>query len=366
MNVSYIKPEQLRERLRSPPFRSPLIILSESGAKRWGLYSLIKDLQKDGKILWFSNPDTNPTQNTLQQALKKLHGFSADGIIAVGGGSVIDIAKAISAFNLMPDLESSEFVSTAIVSKAYLNNHHRALPVIAVPTTAGTGSEVTQWATIWDSGGSAKYSVDAPWLKPSQAWIVPQLLTSLPTKVMLATGLDAVCHATEAYWAKASNPLSKVLSIRALEIMTSNLKPGLENPRDEEVLKNLCTGSLLSGLAFSTTRTTACHSISYPLTYMFGMEHGFAAAVTLAQVADINNEACGILEVLEVFSRYGGIQAWIDSTCEGVLPLRLKAFGIEMKDIDVIAANCFTAGRMDNNPVDLSVELVKKMLYDVY
>ena len=366
MDVHFLTPEQLRKRLSMLPFSLPLVLLSESGADRLGITSFLEEQQNKKKMLWYQYTVPNPTQDTLYQVFSWLHGRMIDGIIAIGGGSTIDLAKAVSAFHSMPETGSSELLLRAVVDKAFLSNGHHALPIIAVPTTAGTGSEVTQWATIWDAGGSAKYSIDALWLKPSQAWIVPQLCASLPPKLKLATGLDAVCHAVEAYWAKASNPLSKALSISALQIMINNLQPGLANPSDETINEKLCTGALLAGLAFSTTRTTACHSISYPLTYMFGMEHGFAVAVSLAKVAEVNQEVCDISEVLEVFSQYSGIQAWLDSTCEGIVQLRLRAFGINRQDIDKIAANSFSAGRMDNNPIDLSIETVKRILYSVY
>ena len=365
MDISYLTLEQLRGRLTALPFRLPIVVVSESGAARWGFFSSLARLHGEGRIVWFARPDPNPTQETLFRALCALRGPAADGIVAIGGGSAIDLAKAVGAFYSMPGIDSSLSLSRAIAGKAYLGNSRNALPVIAVPTTAGTGSEVTQWATIWDADDNAKHSVDAPWLKPAQAWAVPELLASLPPKVMLAAGLDAVSQAAEAYWAKAGNPLSKSLSVRALQLMTSSLKPGLDDPGDAGVLNDLCTGSLLAGLAFSITRTTACHSISYPLTYMFGMEHGFAAAVTLAQVAEVNARECDISDVLQVFSPYGGMQKWLDSACEGIVALRLSSFGIDRHDIDGIAANSFSAGRMDNNPVDLSVDMVKDVLCSV-
>ena len=366
MNIHYISQDVLNEHLSALPFSSPVVILSESGARRWGLYSFLVDRQNAGEILWMSHPEPNPTQNALYQARNIMRDYPADGIVAIGGGSVIDLAKAISAFHLMPGIDSADSLAQAIMSKTYLCNSDHALPIIAVPTTAGTGSEVTQWATIWNAGKAAKHSVDAPWLKPKQVWIVPRLIATLPTKLMLAAGLDAVCHASEAYWAKASNPLSRELSIRALQIMTGNLKTGLANPGDEKTLENLCTGSLMAGLAFSITRTAACHSISYPLTGMFGMNHGFAAAITLEQVALGNQEALDISELSAVFSPFGGIQSWIDGVCEGIVLLRLRTFGIDRKDIDKIAASSFTAGRMDNNPVNFSVQSVKEILNRVY
>ena len=366
MNIRFLKSDELCDGINELPFSFPLVILSKNGAERWGLASFFAKQHQNNSLLWYSNTDNNPTQESVCELLDFSRNHIVDGIIAIGGGSVIDLAKSFSAFHGMQGIDSPQSVLEAIVGKTYLANSHNAMQIVAVPTTAGTGSEVTEWATIWGTDGKSKYSIDAPWLKPDKAWIVPQLLSTLPQKLMLATGLDAVCHAVEAYWAKASNPISKALSIRSLDIMTRNLKSGLNNLRDELVIESLCTGSLLAGLAFSMTRTTACHSISYPLTYMFGMEHGFAAAVTLAQVAESNSAVCDISELLDLFARYNGIQNWLDDVCGGIVELRLSFFGIEKHDIATIASNCFTAGRMDNNPADLSMETVMEILESVY
>ena len=366
MNIFYYKKEQLIEQIMALPFSLPAVILSEGGAARWGLSAYLADMKQKGKLLWVSQVDPNPTQNTLLQTRNAVQGFPVDGIIAIGGGSTIDLAKSISAFHLLPDKESPDLLVQGIVNKCYLANENNALPIVAVPTTAGSGSEVTQWATLWDANRSSRYSLDAPWLKPSQVWIVPQLIASMPPRLALATGLDAACHATEAYWAKASTPISKALAICALQILTSTLKPYLANMQDDVLCEKLCTGSLLAGLAFSTTRTTACHSISYPLTYMFGIEHGFAVALTLDQVANLNRTVCDLSEIFEVFSPYNGIQSWIDSVCAGIVDLRLQTFGVKKENIDILAANSITLGRADNNPAELTVAEAKEILLNVY
>ena len=120
---------------------------------------------------------------------------------------------------------------------------------------------------------------------------------------------------------------------------------------------------MLAGLAFSQTRTTACHSISYPMTMLYGVPHGLAAAMTLAQVAEKNRghfENDG--ELFAVFAPYGGIQHWLDTVCGGVVSLRLSGFGIAPDQIETLAEHSFTGGRMDNNPVDLTGEDVRTIL----
>jgi len=362
MNITYATREELLIRIQQGPFNRPIILLDEDGARRWGLIDYLQSPSMPGR--WVSTFLPNPTQDSVFQVREEIGEFSADGLIAIGGGSTIDMAKAISALNTM-GVGSSDQIKQAIVEKTYVDNAANALPIIAVPTTAGTGSEVTSWATIWDAQSSAKYSIDAHWIKPVQAWIVPDLLASLPAHLALTTGLDATSHATEAYWAKASNPLVKALSIRALQILVPHLKYGIHHLDDPATRETLATGSLLAGMAFSMTRTTACHALSYPMTSMHQVPHGLACAMTLGPVADLNSQVCDLSELLAVFAPYGGIQVWVDDVCDGIVVPRLSHFGITKHDIGTLAAQSQTPGRADNNPAQLSVDVAQDVLLSV-
>ena len=359
--VQYMDMHHFQNALSSCPYHFPLILVSESGAKRWGIDSLLLEKHQTSVGIWFSQIDSNPTQYTVLRGLEAIRGRKIDGIIAIGGGSAVDLAKQISAFHTVK-IEKAHDVLRVVQEKSYLENRTNILPITAVPTTAGTGSEVTQWATLWDRDTGKKYSVDAPWLLPEKVWMVPELTISLPARMTLAAGLDAVCQAVESYWSKASNPFSRALSVRAIELITQNLALALSDPHNLKLRENLCTGSLVAGLAFSQTRTTACHSLSYPLTAQFGIEHGLAAAISLAQIAEINKALVDISELEALFAPCGGIQGWVDSVCNGILILRLSAFGVTEADFDTIVENAFTGGRMDNNPMELSRDMVFEIL----
>mgnify|MGYP000952199027 CR=1 FL=1 len=238
--------------------------------------------------------------------------------------------------------------------------------IIAVPSTAGTGSEVTQWATIWDENKEGKFSIDDINLKPKMALIIPELTLTVPIKMTLSTGLDAMCQAIEAYWSRHTNPIVQEISYRSVELIIQNLRKAVEKPEDLNIREKLCKASVLAALAFSQTRTTACHSISYPLTMLHGIPHGFAAAITLEAVGKINRGNFPNDEQLfQLFNNYQGIMNWIDITCEGIIDLRLSSFGIKEEDIPVIVSNAFTGGRMDNNPVDLSIDDVTEILKSI-
>ncbi len=359
--------EQMKQRLLGLNAKNLLLIMGKEAAVWWNLYGFLKELEQRFSLLWIQTDVANPDQNDVKKALAEVGGRDLDAIIAIGGGSVIDLAKAVSAFY---DREKNasytvEEITESIRSKSY-QKKTSFVDVIAVPSTAATGSEVTQWATVWDCGKNSKFSIDAPGLKPALALIVPDLTLTLPQKLVLSTALDAVAHAVEAFWSRHTNPLVKDLSLEAVRVITANLEAALDAPRDYALREKLCRGSLMAGLAFSQTRTTACHSISYPLSFLHGVPHGFAAAMTLGAVAEINKEKTEHYdELAAVFAPFGGLQQWMDAVCDGMIELRLHAFGISENDIQNIVRYAFTAGRMDNNPVDLSEQDVEQILRSV-
>ncbi len=310
---------------------------------------------------------SNPSVEDVCRNLNLLrHEDRYDCILAIGGGSCIDLAKAISALQGMADtheLEHEEAVE-AIRQKAFFQKCGPA-DIIAVPTTAGTGSEVTRWATIWDLKNKKKLSVEHNGCFPKYAIMMPELTESMPPRLTLSTGLDALSHAMEAFWAKKRNPLSQALATDAILRIKRFLPAVIKNPLDPEARKEMCLGSLLAGLAFSMTKTAACHSISYPLTMDHGIEHGFAAALTLSAVMAINEKAVPELAAITKLFENEGFDAWLAEVSRGIKVLRLSEFGIREDMIDGIAEGAFTQGRMDNNPVPLDKESVKKILKSI-
>jgi len=332
-----------------------------------GLEQWLSGIKKRNNISHYWRIPVNPTITDVYKALLDLGEAKPDLIIAIGGGSCIDLAKAVSAlYNLIPnECLSEDSVREAVKKKEYLNNKN-FIDVIAVPTTSGTGSEVTKWATIWDTDNLEKLSIDCTELFPKAAVLVPEFTVSQSDRLTLSTGLDALSHAMEAFWSKGRTPLSQALAITAIDYIKEYLPKVLKNPNDIEMRKMMCVAALLAGLSFSITRTTACHSISYPLTMCFGLEHGFAAAITLLPVAEVNETA--VPEISHIYSVFGGkgsFEAWLRGLTGPIQELRLSAFGIGLSDIDSIVQKAFTQGRMDNNPVMLSPGDVKDILLKV-
>jgi alcohol dehydrogenase class IV len=358
---------EMEAELKEITDKNLLLVLSESSAIRWELHDLIESIESKNRLIWIRTVKTNPSQDDILRGCNVIGNDRIDLIVAIGGGSSLDLAKGISAFYEYGQAEYSiEEITKGLKDKSYTKKKG-FIDILAIPTTAGTGSELTQWATIWDRDMNVKYSIDHPGLKPKKALIVPELTLTLSKNQTLATGLDALSHGIEAYWSRHTNPLVQDLAFRGIQLIVENLARVLEEPGNLDLREGMCRASLLTGLAFSQTRTTACHSISYPMTMLYNIPHGYAVAMTLGGVAEKNR---GMFakdsNLYELFKSYGGIQAWLDKVSKGVTSLRLSGFGISRQDIDRLVSNSFTAGRMDNNPVQLSEEDVKEILMNIY
>jgi alcohol dehydrogenase len=225
--------------------------------------------------------ETNPDLNHLQNLVNDMQELHLDCIVAFGGGSAIDSAK-VFALGLSPACRNLSIRELMGVASNLITGS--ALPLYALSTTAGTGSEVTPYATIWDHSERRKLSLAGPAVYPHTAFVDPELSDAVPLNVTLNTGLDAINQAAESIWNRNMTPMSEILAHRALKQGMPTL-PRLLNDLDNPNLRDaMAEVSLLAGLAISQTRTSLCHSISYPLTAHFGVPHGLACAFTMPAV----------------------------------------------------------------------------------
>jgi phosphonate metabolism-associated iron-containing alcohol dehydrogenase len=213
-----------------------------------------------------------------------------DVIVAVGGGSVIDSAKVFAA-------AGGDFARV----KTYLETQQgaerlAAIPIIAVPTTAGTGSEVTCWGTVWDEANGKKYSLAGPSLYPTHAVIDPRLMLGKPQLLTISTGLDALSHALESLWNVNNNPVSANHAIAAARSILDVLPPLVRDLGNLELRSRMAMAALFAGLAFSNTKTAIAHSLSYPITLHHGVQHGIACSFSLPMVLRSVRGAGGLCE----------------------------------------------------------------------
>jgi phosphonate metabolism-associated iron-containing alcohol dehydrogenase len=201
-----------------------------------------------------------------------------DVIVALGGGSVIDSAKVFAAAE--GDFSKVlQFLQTKTGEDSL-----SSVPLIAVPTTAGTGSEVTCWATVWDEENSRKFSLAQEALYPEVALVDPALMLGKPYGLTLATALDALSHSIESIWNVNANPVSARHAVAAARAILSDLPKLLIDLGNLELRSSVAEASLNAGLAFSNTKTAIAHNISYPITLKWGVQHGIACSFTLPTV----------------------------------------------------------------------------------
>jgi phosphonate metabolism-associated iron-containing alcohol dehydrogenase len=226
--------------------------------------------------------EPNPDVSYLAAMYERFWREHADceALVAVGGGSAIDTAKA-----LMVGTASGRFDElVALLARGSAFTPHRMKALIAVPTTAGTGSEVTPWATIWDRAAGRKYSLHLPETWPEAALVDPDLMLTLPNSVTLQSGLDALSHALESIWNVNANPLSDTFAVAAAREVMATLPALLKDPPDRALRSRMALAALKAGMAFSNTKTALAHSISYEMTLRFGLPHGIACSFTLPMV----------------------------------------------------------------------------------
>lgn len=341
------------------------LFLTETGAKRLDFLPVIERMRREGALTWIKTIPPYPCAKDIADTLTELGQDEIDLFIAIGGGSTMDLAKSVAA--LLPMAHghfTSASVLSAIVEKTYLKTTQRP-KLIAVPTTAGSGSELTRWAILWDFEQTLKLTVETPDLAFDEALIVIDYTATMPLRLSLSSGLDALCQATEAYWAKTTTPVIQRLSLQAIRLIVSTLPKVLKEPDNLEFRKHMMFGSILGAIAFSNTRTTACHSISYPLTLKFHLDHGLACVLTLPDLLRHNLSSLTNPESLyEAFNinNPDALRTWIEKIAEGIVSLKLSDYGVREDDLAELAELSFSLGRMDNNPLEISREQVKAIL----
>lgn len=256
--------------------KSTIIVTSKSHLERGTLDNLQKFLGSNCLGI-VSNVQTHPTLNQIKKIAHEFMLNKPSEIIAVGGGSVIDTAKILSRLLSIYNLEGLDKLSENNISSQVI----RKVGITAVPTTSGTGSEVTPFATLWNFEKREKYSIFGEDLRPDTAILDSSLTYSLPIDKTLESGLDAISHAFDSLWNLNSTIETSKISQASLELSLNNLVKLNNNLGDSEARDNMMKSSLLAGLAISKTRTSISHSISYPITASLRVPHGIACAISL-------------------------------------------------------------------------------------
>ena len=235
----------------------------------------------------------------------------------------------------------------------------RRLPVIAVPTTAGTGSEVTQVSVV--SHGTEKKTINNPAFMPAAAIVDPVLTLGVPPRTTMNTGLDAMAHALEGYWSKNHQPIPDLMAVEAVRLILENLEKTWRDGSDLEARTNMSRAALLGGLSFALPKTAASHACSYPLSEDYHLPHGEACAFTLDSLVRINADA----RLEELCSRVG--LSGTEELAERIRALK-KLGGLRSRlsdlgevDLDKLCRDCAAHPLMNNNPVKLDEAALHRM-----
>lgn len=231
----------------------------------------------------FTETEGNPSTDTLVKATEGFKKSKADFIVAFGGGSPLDVAKAVAVLatyggNIV-DYEGAGKVMGPVV------------PMIAIPTTAGTGSEVTAFSVITDHSRNYKLTVVSNYLLPAYVILDPDLIATVPANTAAACGIDAMVHALEAYISKAASPFSDIFAREALRLIGGSIRDYVADRSNPAACESMMVGSLFAGIAFSHARLGNVHAMSHPVSAYFDVPHGVANAILLPTVVDFNKDA---------------------------------------------------------------------------
>ncbi|MCS0538769.1 iron-containing alcohol dehydrogenase [Aeromonas veronii] len=275
--------EQLASELASLGARRPLL-LTDKGVNATGLATLLANVLAEGELpvaaIWDEIPADSSTA-VVERIAKRYRELDCDSLVALGGGSVIDTAKAV---NILTSMGGDHLLDYS--GAGYLTRPLK--PLAVVPTTAGTGSEVTLVAVIKDEASGRKVPFTSPFLLPQLAVLDPRLTQGLPLNITAATAMDAMTHAIEAFIGTAKNPVSDALALMAVEKIASALPQIIHDPQNKQLRLQLAEGSTLAGMAFSNSMVGLVHALGHSLGARCHLPHGLCMNLFLPTVLDYN------------------------------------------------------------------------------
>lgn len=332
---------------------SNLLIVTTPGMVRRGVASRATDALSPAKINVWDEVKVNPDLDDLDLVAKRYRNRGIDLVVGLGGGSAMDAAKAL-AYLLAPT--QTLVTLDGVLRLGQKQSAARSLALVAVPTTAGTGSEVTPFATIWDHALKQKHSLSGDFIYPTIALLDPSLTMSLDLENTLYPALDSISHSLESLWNRRRTSISKTYALQSLVMSVSALPEVLDDPSSCLARTRLQEAAMLAGLAVSQTKTAIAHAISYPLTVKHSMPHGLACSFTLP----------GLIERYMAASALETVEARIVSDVADMLvrlrlPVHAAKFVSRAEGIAQLE-HMFTPERADNCSFCVDRSFVKHLL----
>lgn len=346
------------------------LVVTDPGLIKFGVTALVTDVLDGAGIAYevFSDVKPNPTVTNVRQGIDAYHKSGADFMIAVGGGSAIDTAKAIGIVVNNPEFADIVSLEGCAPTK------HKSVPVIALPTTAGTAAETTINYVIIDEAKQKKMVCVDPNDIPAVAVIDSELMYSLPRSLTAATGMDALTHAIEGYITKGAWAMSDMFEIEAIRMIARHLPVAVEHPSDVEARDGMAVAQYIAGMAFSNVGLGLVHGMAHPMGSLFDVPHGVANALLLPTVMEYNMPAC--LDKYPEIARAMGVdtdgmtrEEAAQAACRAVrdlavrvgIPQHLTELGITKNDIPALSRQAIEDVCTPGNPRDVDLATIEAL-----
>lgn len=362
---------RLREEVARLGMKNPLLVTDEMLQKA-GVVKIVENELEGISYQVYTGVQPEPEIALVLDCAKYVKNGGHDGVIAVGGGSAIDIAKAVSIY-VTNEGSIEELFGTNLVKE-------EGLPLIAIPTTAGTGSEVTNISILSDKEEQIKKGIVSPYLLPDVAIVAPEMTVSMPKSVTAASGIDALVHAIEAYLSVHASPITDALALHAMKMISTNLPKAYANPNHLEAREAMVTASLMAGMSFGNAGVGAVHALAYPLGGRFNIAHGVSNALLLPYVMEWN-KISSLERFVDIAAALGvdthrlskdeaadaAIVAMRRLSSYVEIPSSLQAFDIPEDVLPQLAEDALKVTRLlANNPRTLSIGDIEAIYRQAY
>ncbi|MEP3225452.1 MAG: iron-containing alcohol dehydrogenase [Parasphingorhabdus sp.] len=361
---------QLVEQITALGASRPLIVTDQGIIKAGLIAPVEKALASSGiAALIFDGVIADPPEAIVEQAINMAQSAKADIIIGLGGGSSLDTAKIVAALAVDGAQPLSEIYGVGALAR-------KGLPTILIPTTSGTGSEVTA-ISILTTGETTKAGIVSPHLFADAAILDPELTAGLPADVTAATGIDAMVHAIEAYTGRhAKNPVSDMLAIEALKLLTGHIEAACTDGTDMVAREAMLRGSMLAGQAFANSPVGAIHALAYPLGGIYHIPHGLSNALVMPHIMQFNLDKAATLyaQLADALNIPGAESTSSETRAQALIdylenlavtvsaPRRLRDVGIAETGLEELAEAAMQQTRLlINNPKELDLEDAKRI-----
>ncbi|MBM7610060.1 alcohol dehydrogenase [Lysinibacillus composti] len=351
-----------------------ILLVTDKGIVNSGLLENIVQSLNNGNIEYkiFSDVEPNPKSATITKIIDQYKDFNIDAVLAIGGGSSIDTAKAVAVMlknegNIL-DYEGVEKIP------------NEGVPLVAIPTTAGTGSEVTASTIITDENSLFKVAVISSKIFPKLAILDAQLTLNCPRHITSSTGMDALTHAIESYLSKQKNPVSNAIALHAIKLIEENINRAYYYGSDIHSREKMLEASMLAGYAFSQTRLGNVHAISQAFGGLFDIPHGVANATILPYIMEYNlpaavDEYVEISKALNVYDPHLSAKENAEKVVKKIkemnkeleIPMYTKELGVNLDHIDQIIKDSMRSGNILVNPrltTAKDIEYLVRLSYD--